>query len=684
MTLKFRTPLPRQSFLLGRLLHPLHRFFDWLYHSRFNPLYRSGTLAVGFLVVLLVTGLYLVFFYSISAPYESVTAIQAQWYAGRWIRAVHRYATDGAVLATAFHILQLLVQGKTWGPRTLAWLSGILLVGALFVSAWTGYVLVWDQHGQLLAMGGAEMLRLIPFLRPVVSAAFDGTNPVTPSFFFMNLFLHLALPIGLIFGLWVHTAKISRSRWFPIRPIFFWSVLAFVALGIVWPAVLTPKADLFEMLGTVPTDLIVAFWLPLASVSPLAAISLIVTMLVLLALMPWIWRPSGDLVRGASVVDPELCTGCTQCARDCPYEAIVMTPRDDGRRLLAEVRPESCVSCGICAASCGDVCVGPPERSGREQLEQVEEFCRVEFPQPSPEEVTIITCKHNGRVPKQWQEFAETRSGIHLYFADCCGTVHTQVMERLMQDCGGIFIHACPERNCFNRDGLELLTQRLFYKRVPFLSREIDRRRLEVDASSEQEVEEAMRRAESFNQYIANNFSTERDGQTAGIGRLQMIRAVAATICILSLIALLNQFPIGDKADSAVIRFGAKLPAQSAEECRPLSEADKQQLPLHMQLPQICQKRSLSYVLEMFVDRERVLNKTLETSNIRGDGMIFASEEAAVSAGDHEIVVLLGSREPAGTRSMIEFRRRVSTRAGRIYLVQYQSGTQTLELHGDS
>ena len=680
---KFRTPLPRMSFVLGRFVHPLHRFFDWLYHSRYNPLYRSGTLAVGFLVILLVTGLYLVFFYSISAPYESVTAIQAQGYAGRWIRAVHRYATDGAILATLFHILQLLVQGKTWGPRTLAWLSGILLFGALFVSAWTGYVLVWDQHGQLIAMGGAEMLRLFPFLRPVVSAAFDGTNPVTPSFFFMNLFLHLALPIGLIFGLWVHTAKISRSRWFPIRPIFVWSIAAFVILGIAWPAALPPKANLFEMWGTVPVDLIAAFWLPLIPASPLASLCLLVGMLVLLGLMPWFWRPSGRLVRGASVVDPERCTGCTQCARDCPYEAIVMTPRDDGRRLVAEVRPESCVSCGICAASCGDVCVGPPERSGREQLEQIEEFCSAEFPQPSPNAVTIITCKHNGRVPERWQEFATTRPDSHLYFADCCGTVHTQVLERLMQHCGGIFIHACPERNCFNRDGLDLLTQRLFYKRVPFLSREIDRRRLEIDASSEQEVDEALRRAESFNRYIADGCATARENQALGVGRIQKVRAIVATVSILSGIALLNQFPIGKAPDGAVIRFGAKLPAQSAEECHPLSEADKQRLPLHMQLPQVCQKRSLSYALEIFVDGKSVLSRTLETSNVRGDGMIFASEEAAVSAGDHEVAVLLGSLETGGTRSMTEFRRRVSTRAGRIYLVQYQSRTGALELHGN-
>ncbi len=675
----FRTPLPHAASLFGRIVNPLHRFFDWLYHSEYNPLYRSGTLAVGFLVVLLVTGLYLLFFYSVSAPYESVTELQSQAYLGRWVRALHRYATDGVIIATVFHILQLLVQGKTWGPRTLAWLSGIVLLGMILISAWTGYVLVWDTHGQLLAIAGASLLKLFPFLHDVVSGAFNGTNPVTPSFFFMNLFLHVALPVGLIFGLWVHTAKLSRSRWFPLRPIFFWSTLALIVLAVFWQAPLMLKADLLALPGIVSTDLFVGFWIPLALHSPPLAFSLLVLILIVLTSMPWVWRPSAMAIRKTSVVDLTRCTGCTQCARDCPYEAIIMVPRDDGKRLIAQVQPESCVSCGICAASCGDLCIGPPERRGVEQLAEVERFCVERFSQMSADDITVIACKHNGYVPDRWQKFALEQPGFHLYYADCCGTVHTEVMERLLQSCGGIFFHACPERNCFNRDGLDLLSQRIFYKRVPFLAREIDRRRLFVDSSSEKEHNEALLQAVRFRDSLFKLGDPDKQLEVRRRGVGQLLRRIIATAVLLFGTAAINQWPVGGVSNYALIRFGAKLPGQTKEECRPLSDEDKKTLPLHMQLPEICNRRQLRYRIRITLDDKELLGHTLQQSNLRGDGIFFINEEVEVSPGNNRVSV---SVEPINTPGgkILSFSEEIRLEPQKIYLISYDQTTGALVL----
>src|SRR5690606_30731566 len=72
-----------------------------------------------------------------------------------------------------------------------------------------------------------------------------------------------------------------------------------------------------------------------------------------LLMVPWLTRPRSDKASPTSTVDPQLCTGCTQCSIDCPFTAITMVPRTDGRaELLAEVDPARCVSCGICAGSC--------------------------------------------------------------------------------------------------------------------------------------------------------------------------------------------------------------------------------------------------------------------------------------------------------------------------------------------
>ena len=47
-------------------------WFNALYTWRYNPLYHSGALVVASFVILLATGLYLLLYYRIGAPYASV------------------------------------------------------------------------------------------------------------------------------------------------------------------------------------------------------------------------------------------------------------------------------------------------------------------------------------------------------------------------------------------------------------------------------------------------------------------------------------------------------------------------------------------------------------------------------------------------------------------------------------
>ncbi|HRO68418.1 MAG TPA: cytochrome b N-terminal domain-containing protein, partial [Pseudobdellovibrionaceae bacterium] len=140
------------------LIRLLDRFFNRLFSSRYNPIYASGTVALGLFSVVLVTGLYLSFFYRLGEPYESIAALNADPWFGSWVRAVHRYATDLMAISVVFHVLRMIAQGKTWGPRTLAWVTGVGLVALLLISAWTGYVMVWDAQGQALAIAGARIL----------------------------------------------------------------------------------------------------------------------------------------------------------------------------------------------------------------------------------------------------------------------------------------------------------------------------------------------------------------------------------------------------------------------------------------------------------------------------------------------------------------------------------------------
>ncbi|MBK8060100.1 MAG: hypothetical protein IPK33_20140 [Gemmatimonadetes bacterium] len=49
-----------------------HRLLGW----RYNPLHQSGAIAVALLALLIITGLYLLIIYRVSAPWESVARLQ--------------------------------------------------------------------------------------------------------------------------------------------------------------------------------------------------------------------------------------------------------------------------------------------------------------------------------------------------------------------------------------------------------------------------------------------------------------------------------------------------------------------------------------------------------------------------------------------------------------------------------
>lgn len=50
-------------------------------------------------------------------------------------------------------------------------------------------------------------------------------------------------------------------------------------------------------------------------------------------------------------IDPNLCIGCSRCAKLCP-DACILMKLDSNNQLKAEVDYDYCKGCGICAAEC--------------------------------------------------------------------------------------------------------------------------------------------------------------------------------------------------------------------------------------------------------------------------------------------------------------------------------------------
>jgi ferredoxin len=448
-----------------------------LYGWRGNPLYQSGTIVVALLAVLLVTGIWLLLFYKVSTPWASVAAVTASPITGNWVRGLHRYASDAALVATAVHILRMFAQGRSWGPRTLAWVSGVALLALLFVCGLTGYVLVWDEFGQLLAREGARMLDTLPVFSEPVSRIFTGERPVSSAFFFVNLFAHSALPLGLAIGLWLHVSRIARTNLLPPRPLLWTVVGALFVVSVIRPIVMEPAASAFAFPASVTADLFYTFWLPLTrQLHGGLALALGAFAFVVLAFVPRFTRRTADKPP-PSHVDEEVCVGCLQCAADCPYEAIAMIPRVSVRSdLVARVDPDKCVSCGICAGSCAPMGVGPAGRTGRDQLTVVRDY--IHAAERTPGELVVIGCDRTAPALARVVE----DEGASFYPVDCAGSLHSSVIELLVRaGSRGVMVLACPPRDCWNREGPRWLSERLYHEREAELQARVDRQRVRIE-----------------------------------------------------------------------------------------------------------------------------------------------------------------------------------------------------------
>src|SRR5690606_36420515 len=139
--------------------------------------------------------------------------------------------------------VRMCAQGGSGGPRALAGGSGLVLLAVIFVCGWTGYVLVWDVHALLLAAEGARILDVLPIFSEPLGRTFVGERPLPGAFFFLNLFAHIALPIGVGLLVWIHVSRLARPVLLPPRRVLWGVVAALVAQAVMWLVGMAPEAD---------------------------------------------------------------------------------------------------------------------------------------------------------------------------------------------------------------------------------------------------------------------------------------------------------------------------------------------------------------------------------------------------------------------------------------------------------
>ncbi len=166
-----------------------------------------GVMATVLLGSLVVSGLYLMFFYvpSPGSAYTNIQTIQTQVAFGQYIRNVHRWSAHLMVLIVAAHMAKVFYRGAYKSPREFNWVIGVVLLVLTLLMSFTGYLLPWDQLAFWAVTVGTEMSAYVPFAGDEVQSLLLGGSTVGSSTLLRFYVLHVAvLPSILVFVLMIH------------------------------------------------------------------------------------------------------------------------------------------------------------------------------------------------------------------------------------------------------------------------------------------------------------------------------------------------------------------------------------------------------------------------------------------------------------------------------------------------
>jgi hypothetical protein len=91
--------------------------------------------------------------------------------------------------------------------------------------------------------------------------------------------------------------------------------------------------------------------------------------------------------------------------------------------------------------------------------------------------------------------------------------------------------------------------------------------------------------------------------------------------------------------DEALLRLSWRAQSETREECRPLTEEEKAELPIHMQVPEVCESQAIPYLLQVSIDGSVLLADTVHGAGAREDRPVYVFREIGLVPGRHALAV---------------------------------------------
>jgi quinol-cytochrome oxidoreductase complex cytochrome b subunit/coenzyme F420-reducing hydrogenase delta subunit len=334
------------------------RMLDVPFGQACNPCRHLGGIAFFLFWIVTATGIYIYVGFDTRSDgaYASVARLSANAFPlGSVARSLHRYASDALVLVALLHLVREWVLGRYVHFRRFSWLTGVLALWLLFASGIGGFWLVWDRLALYSLTATTEWFDALPFFGGALVRNFITPDAVSDRLFSLLIFLHIGLPLGLLAVMWVHVQRLARPATNPPQSLALGTLAALTLLSLALPVASDAPADPASASGTLALDW---FYLGVHAfadrTSPVALWGVVGGFTLLVAALPWTSRAARTARPAAAVVDLANCNGCSRCFVDCPYAAVTMQPRTDGKHLPRQAAVDSrlCAGCGICAGAC--------------------------------------------------------------------------------------------------------------------------------------------------------------------------------------------------------------------------------------------------------------------------------------------------------------------------------------------
>ena len=205
----------------GRALQMFSNFFLHIYPVkiparvlRLRYSFRLGFIAAALFGILVLTGVYLMFFYTPSptAAYGDMQHLATGVGFGQLIRNVHRWSAHLMVLVVVLHLVRVFYAGAYKRPRQFNWVIGVMLLLITLGLSFTGYLLPWDQLSYWAVTVGTNLVHYIPALGSTLQDLLIGGDQIGAATLLRFYALHVAvLPGLLIVVVAVHIWRVRKD-----------------------------------------------------------------------------------------------------------------------------------------------------------------------------------------------------------------------------------------------------------------------------------------------------------------------------------------------------------------------------------------------------------------------------------------------------------------------------------------